>query len=60
MTVEEIDKVIDLWQYEQISLEQVIGKILLLLQDQHRRLLKLEATPKREEPKPKPKRPKKR
>jgi len=58
MTVEDIDKVIDLWQYEQISLEQVIGKILLLLQDQHRRLLKLEATPK--EQGPKPKRPKKR
>jgi len=58
MTVESIEQVIRLWKVERITLEQAIGKILVLLQEHHTRLLKLEATPK---PPPKPvKRPKKR
>jgi hypothetical protein len=43
MTVEPIDRVIKLWESEQITTEQVIGKILLWLQQLHQRLLKLEA-----------------
>jgi len=58
MAVETIDQVIHLWEVERITLEQAIGKILVLLQEHHTRLLKLEATPK---PPPQPvKRPKKR
>jgi len=45
MSVEEIEKVIRLWEYKQITFEQVVGKILLMLQAHHHRLLKLEATP---------------
>jgi hypothetical protein len=43
MTVEPIERVIKLWESEQITTEQVIGKILLWLRDLHQRLLKLEA-----------------
>jgi hypothetical protein len=43
MTVEPIDRVIILWESRQITTEQVIGKILLWLQQLHQRLLKLEA-----------------
>jgi hypothetical protein len=43
MTVEPIDRVIKLWEARRITSEQVIGKILLWLQQLHQRLLKLEA-----------------
>jgi hypothetical protein len=43
MTVEPIDRVSKLWHTRQITTEQVIGKILLWLQQLHQRLLKLEA-----------------
>ena len=49
MSVEAIERVIALWEVGQITTEQAIGKILRLLQEHHRRLLKLEATPKRPE-----------
>ena len=59
MIVEPIEQVIKLWEVERITLEQAIGKILVLLQEHHTRLLKLEATPKPPPPK-RAKRPKKR
>ncbi len=44
MPVEEsIEKVITRWENEQITPEQVIGRILVWLQDHQKRLLKLEA-----------------
>jgi hypothetical protein len=43
MAVEPIDRVSKLWHTRQITTEQVIGKILLWLQQLHQRLLKLEA-----------------
>jgi hypothetical protein len=43
MTVEPIEQVSKLWHTDQITTEQVIGKILLWLQQLHQRLLKLEA-----------------
>jgi len=43
MSVEKIEAVIALWEREAISVEQVIGKILLLLLAHHRELLKLKA-----------------
>ncbi len=46
MSVEEIEKVISLWRTEQITEQQVIGKILLILLDHKKRLLKLEFPPK--------------
>lgn len=45
MNVEPIQEVIELWRLERITAEQCLGKILLLLLDYHKRLLKLEATP---------------
>ncbi len=45
MSVEEIEKVILLWESEQITEPQVIGKMLLILLD-HKKLL-LELTAKR-------------
>jgi len=59
MSVETIKQVIRLWEVERITMEQAIGKILVLLQEHHTRLLKLEATPKPPPPQP-TKRPKKR
>ena len=44
MSVEEIEKVILLWETKQITELQVIGKILLILLDHKKRLLKLAAT----------------
>ncbi len=46
MSVEEIEEVINKWENEQITLEQIIGKMLVMLRDHKKRLLKLEATPK--------------
>ncbi len=46
MSAEEIEKVILLWESEQITDQQVIGKMLLILLDHKKRLLKLAATPK--------------
>ena len=43
MSVEEIEKVISLWKTEQITEQQVIGKMLLILLDHKKRLLELEA-----------------
>ena len=60
MTLESIDQIMRLWEYEQLTPEQIIGRILRLLQQHHDRLLKLEATPKQSEPPPPPQRPKKR
>ncbi len=45
MTVEDIEAVINKWENEQITLEQVIGKMLVMLREHKKRLLKLEATP---------------
>lgn len=42
MTVEPIDQVIKLWETDQITAEQAIGKILLWLREFNSRLLKLE------------------
>ena len=44
MSVEPIKEVIRLWETGQITIEQCLGKILLLLLQFERRLLKLEAT----------------
>ena len=44
MSVEEIEKVILLWETKQITELQVIGKMLLILLDHKKRLLKLAAT----------------
>ena len=44
MSVEPIKEVIRLWETGQITIEQCLGKILLLLLQQDRRLLKLEAS----------------
>ena len=46
MSVEEIEKVILLWETKQITELQVIGKMLLILLDHKKRLLKLAATKK--------------
>ena len=43
MAVEKIETVINLWEREDIDIEQVIGKILLLLLAHHQDLLKLQA-----------------
>jgi hypothetical protein len=43
MTVEPIEQVIKLWETDQITPEQTIGKLLLWLRQFHLRLLKLEA-----------------
>ena len=42
MSVEPIKEVIRLWETGQITTEQCLGKILLLLLQQDQRLLKLE------------------
>ncbi|HMN30471.1 MAG TPA: hypothetical protein PKE45_20135, partial [Caldilineaceae bacterium] len=44
MSVEPLEKVIQLWESEKISLPQAIGKILLWLRQIEARLRKLEAT----------------
>jgi hypothetical protein len=43
MSVEEIEKVILLWETERITELQVIGKMLLILLDHKKRLSELEA-----------------
>ena len=43
MSVESIKEVIKLWEIGQITIEQCLGKILLLLLQHNNRLLKLEA-----------------
>ena len=43
MSVESIQEVIKLWEIGQITTEQCLGKILLLLLQQNQRLRKLEA-----------------
>jgi len=44
MSVEPIKEVIRLWETGQITIEQCLGKILLLLLQQDQRLLKVEAS----------------
>ena len=44
MSVEPIKEVIRLWETGQITVEQCLGKILLLLLQQDQRLSKLEAS----------------
>ncbi len=46
MSVEEIEEVILLWESERITELQIIGKMLLILLDHQKRLLKLEFPPK--------------
>jgi len=43
MSVEPIEVVIRLWETERITVSQAIGKMLLWLQEHHKRLLRLEA-----------------
>jgi len=43
MSLESIEQLMRLWEYERLKTEQVIGRILRLLQQHHERLLKLEA-----------------
>ena len=63
MPLETIDQLMRLWEYEQLKTEQIIGRILRLLQQHHTRLLKLEAAlsqlgpPPQQGPPPQPKRP---
>lgn len=45
MAVESLKEVIKLWETGQITIEQCLGKILLLLNEHHKRLLKIETTP---------------
>ncbi len=44
MSVEEIEKVISLWERERITEAQAIGKILLILLDHKKQLLNLADT----------------
>ncbi len=44
MSVEEIEKVILLWETKRITELQAIGKILVMLLDHHKRLLNLADT----------------
>ena len=44
MSVEPIKEVIRLWETGQITIEQCLGKILLILLQQDQRLLKVEAS----------------
>ena len=44
--LDHLEEVISLWKREQITEQQVIGKILLILLDHNNRLLKLEFPPK--------------
>ena len=46
MSVESIKEVIRLWEVDKITMEQCLGKILILLLEHHTRLLKLESIPK--------------
>jgi len=50
MSLESIEQLMRLWEYERLKTEQVIGRILRLLQQHHERLLKLEAALSRLEP----------
>jgi len=43
MSVETIEQVIKQWETSRISQEQAIGKLMLLVRQLHKRLLKLEA-----------------
>ena len=43
MSVERIEQVIKQWETARITQEQAIGKLMLLVRQLHRRLLKLEA-----------------
>ena len=43
MSVESIEKVMQLWGAESITVEQAVGKILLWLKEHQERLWKLEA-----------------
>lgn len=47
MTHYEIADLIKRWNRKALTADQVIGQILLLLLSLHRRLLKLESTPRR-------------
>lgn len=47
MSVEPLKKVIELWETKRITVEQVIGKILVWLWQLEARVLKLEATRRR-------------
>jgi len=60
MTLETIDQLMQMWEHERLTTEQIIGRILRLLQAHHVRLLKLEASPSSPPPPPRPPRPKKR
>ena len=60
MTFESIEQLMRLWEYERLKTEQMIGRILRLLQQHHERLLKLEATTPKPPPPPRPPQPKKR
>ena len=44
MSVEPIKEVIRLWEVGEITMEQCLGKILILLLQYDQRLLKMEAT----------------
>ena len=44
MSVEPIKEVIRLWETGQVTIEQCLGKILLLLLQQDQRLLKVETS----------------
>jgi hypothetical protein len=44
MAVESLKEVVKLWETGKITIEQCLGKILLLLLEHNTRLLKLEAT----------------
>ena len=43
MSVETVEQVIKQWETGQITQEQAIGKLMLLVRQLHQRLLKLEA-----------------
>jgi hypothetical protein len=47
MSIESLETVMKLWETEQLTVEQVIGKILLWLHEHQKRLLKLESRPSR-------------
>ena len=46
MAVESLKEVIKLWETGEITIEQCLGKVLLLLLEQNTRLLRLEAASK--------------
>ena len=52
MSVEPLEKVIQLWESEKISFPQAIGKILLWLRQIEARLRKLEAAQPRSDDRP--------